>query len=58
VKTIQPKEESLFYIAMLFYFATGSARTELVLKEQKLFYNIKVGSEQVIIPCGQVLFKK
>jgi hypothetical protein len=58
VKTIQPKEESLFYIAMLFYFATGSARTELVVKEQKLFYNIKVGSEQVIIPCGQVLFKK
>ncbi len=57
VKTIKPKEESLFYIAMLFYFATGSARTELVLKEQKLFYNIKVGSEQVIIPCGQVLFK-
>ncbi|MFN7495487.1 MAG: hypothetical protein ACK5RG_21385 [Cyclobacteriaceae bacterium] len=52
MKTIKPKEESLFYIAMLFYYATGSARTELVLKEQKLFYNIKVGSEQVIIPCG------
>ncbi len=55
VKTIKPKEENLFYIAMLFYDARGSARTELVLKEQNLFYNIKVGSDQVIIPCGQIV---
>jgi len=58
VKTIKPKEERLFYIAMLFYYATGSARTELVLKEHKLFYNIKVGSEQVIIPCGEIAIVK
>lgn len=55
VKTIKPKEENLFYIAMLFYDARGNARTELVLKEQNLFYNIKVGSDQVIIPCGQIV---
>ena len=58
VKTIKPKEERLFYIAMLFYYTTGSARTELVLKEQKLFYNIKVGSEQVQIPCGEMAIVK
>lgn len=58
VKTIKPKEERLFYIAMLFYYATGSARTELVLKEQKLFYHIKVGAEQVQIPCGEIALVK
>ncbi len=58
VKTIKPNQESLFYIAMLFHNASGSARTELVLKEQKLFYTIKAGGDQTIIPCGEVIFRK
>ena len=57
-RTINPKEECLFYIAMLFFQARGTARTELVLKEQDLFYRISVGSQHALIPCGQMVFKK
>ena len=54
VKTIKANQESLFYIAMLFHSASESARSELVLKEQKLFYTIKAGGDQTIIPCGVI----
>ena len=57
-RTINSKEECLFYVAMLFYQARGSARTEFVLKEQDLFYRISVGSQNALIPCGQMVFKK
>jgi hypothetical protein len=71
-RTIQPKEEWLFYIAAVRYQvpqAPGSRRTALhqggsalrtgfVLKEQKLFYRINIDHNSVIIPCGELVFKK
>jgi hypothetical protein len=56
-RIINPKEECLFYIGMLFYQARGTARSELVLKDQHLFYRIKIGSQPGLIPCGLIVFK-
>lgn len=56
-RTIKPKEACLFYISMLFMDARGSARMELVLNGQDLFYNMNVGSDKALIPCGKVVFK-
>lgn len=39
-RTINPKEEFLFYIPVLFYQARGSARAALVLKGQDLFLKL------------------
>lgn len=60
-RTINPKEECLFYVIMLIHFPeqSGSIRAGLFLKEQDLFYRFTVnplGSE--IIPSGQIVFKK
>jgi len=53
-RTINPKEECLFYIVALFYKAFGAVRGGLVLKEQDLFYiiNITPQLDSVLIPCG------
>ena len=58
-RTINPKEECLFYIGMLFHVPdNGPVRTELVLKEQDLFYRISIAKQidSVLIPCGQIVF--
>ncbi len=59
-KTINPKEECLFYIALLSlrYSVGGTVRAGLVLKGQDLFYRISIGSQSALIPCGQMIFKK
>jgi hypothetical protein len=56
-RTINPNEECLFYVGVLFYQADGVVRAEFVAKEQELFYRItpQLGSE--LIPCGQIGFK-
>ena len=56
-RTINPKEEYLFYIAVLIYQARGTARAGLVLKEQDLFYRISIDAQSASIPCGQIVFK-
>jgi hypothetical protein len=58
-KTINPKEEYLFYIPVLFYQARGTTRTALVLKGQDLFFRISItpGVDSALIPCGQLVFK-
>ena len=64
-RTINPKEEFLFYTGTVFYQAMGTVQTnqsrggnraEFVLKEQDLFYSMlpQINS----LPCGQVVFKK
>jgi hypothetical protein len=60
-KTINPKEECLFYIGALFNNQNGVVRAGLVLKEQELFYKI-IGSagglDSALIPCGHIILKK
>jgi hypothetical protein len=58
-RTISPKEEFLFYTAILFYQARGTTRTALVLKGQDVFFKISVNPDvdSVLIPCGQMVFK-
>ena len=58
-RTINPKEEYLFYIPVLFYEARGTTRTALVLKGQDLFFRISVSPDvdSKLIPCGQLVFK-
>ena len=58
-RTINPKEELLFYIPVLFYQARGSARAALVLKGQDLFFKISVAPDvdSALIPCGHLIFK-
>ncbi len=57
-RIINPKEAFIFYTGMLFHQARGSARTELVLKKEDLFYKIAVGSQHALIPCGHLIFLK
>ena len=59
-RTINPKEACLFYTAVLFYQAGGTARAGLVLKEQDLFYRISIAQQldSELIPCGHIVFKK
>jgi hypothetical protein len=58
-RTINPKEEYLFYTAILFYQARGTTRTAFVMKGQDLFFRISVDPDvdSVLIPCGQLVFK-
>lgn len=70
-RTINPKEECLFYIAAVRYAVPhqertgrtglhpggGVLRTGFVLKEQDLFYRINIDLDSVLIPCGQLVFK-
>ena len=64
-RTINPKEECLFYIGAVFYQARGTARTnqsrggnrvELVLKGQDLFYRMIPQIDS--LPCGYIISKK
>jgi hypothetical protein len=59
-KTINPKEECLFYIGALSYQSGGMVRAGLVLKEQDLFYRISIipHFDSALFPCGHIIFKK
>ena len=57
-KTINAKEEYIFYIIALFYEASGNTRAELVLNEQDLFYRISPQLDSALIPCGHVVLRK
>jgi hypothetical protein len=53
-RTINPKEEYLFYIGAL---PGAGCRAALVLKGQDLFYKINI-IQDLLIPCGQIIIKK
>jgi hypothetical protein len=64
-RTINPKEECLFYIGSVFYQARGTAwkdesrggnRAELILKGQDLFYRMVPQIDS--LPCGHIILKK
>ena len=56
-RTINPKEECLFYIVRLANVGyNGAVRAGLVLQEQDLFYRINMLDS--LIPCGHIVFKK
>lgn len=65
-RTINPKEDCLFYIGTVFYQARGTTwkkdesrggnRAELVLKGQELFYRMIPQIDS--LPCGHIIFKK
>ncbi|MFI5130261.1 MAG: hypothetical protein ACHQFX_09735 [Chitinophagales bacterium] len=64
-RTINPKEEFLFYTGTVFYQARGTERTnrprggnraELVLHEQDLFYRMVPQIDS--LPCGHIIIKK
>jgi hypothetical protein len=59
-KTINPKEEYLFYIGFASYKFGGMVRTGLVLKGQELFYKMGIipHFDSLLFPCGHVVFKK
>lgn len=55
-RTIQPREEFVFYTVMLAYRAGGTPRTEFVLQGRELYYKASVeplGS--AMIPCGRMV---
>ena len=58
-RTINPKEECLFYMAVLTYEAWGVVRTGVVLKDNVLFYRISIvpALDSALIPCGQMVFE-
>ncbi len=57
-RTINPKEECVFYIAVLSHRGyNGSVRAGLILKEQNLFYRMNM-LDPALIPCGKIVFKK
>lgn len=57
LKTINPKEEYLFYLSVLMYQVEGTARTALVMKGNNLFYQVSISPNATSIPCGQIVFK-
>lgn len=60
-RIINPKEEIIFYIGVLFKVPdNGPVRTALVLKEQDLFYRVSIFKQldSALIPCGQIFFKQ
>jgi hypothetical protein len=57
-RTINPKEECVFYIAALSYKPyNGAVRAGLVLKGRDLFYRINM-LDPALIPCGRIVVKK
>jgi hypothetical protein len=59
--TINPKEESLFYIGVLFEGSGGVVRGQLVLRGHDLLYNIRGISQKLdstLIRCGQIILRK
>ena len=57
-KIIYPNEEYFFYSSVLVHQASGSARAAFLVEDQKLFYQIKIGSDFSSIPCGSITFKE
>ncbi|MBT8191658.1 MAG: hypothetical protein KJO29_14600, partial [Bacteroidia bacterium] len=63
-RTINPKEDCLFYVVAIFYQTRADAfnqerggnRAELVLDGQDLFYSML--PQIVALPCGQIIFDK
>jgi hypothetical protein len=56
-RTINPKDEHMFYIPVLIHQARGSARAALVLKDQDLFFKISIARDSALIPCGHLVYK-
>jgi hypothetical protein len=59
-RTINPKEDHLFYFGAITYQSAGLFRAELVLKEQDLFYKVSITPhfESVLFPCGKIRKKQ
>jgi hypothetical protein len=59
-RTVNPKEECLFYVVMLNHTPdNGLIRAGLFSKGQDLFYKMSIGPfGSQIIPCGQIVFNK
>ena len=57
-KTINPKEEYLFYVTVFIHLGQyGAVRAKFELKDQDLFYKISMGADTILIPCGSLDFK-
>nr|WP_299385317.1 hypothetical protein [Allomuricauda sp.] len=57
-KTIDPNEEHIFYVVALSYRAGGTPRAALILKEQELYYRMRIAPHgSGTIPVGQITFK-
>ncbi|MFN8266226.1 MAG: hypothetical protein U0T11_09175 [Chitinophagaceae bacterium] len=57
-RTLNPKEEYLFYIPIFIHQARGTARTSFILKGHDLFYRVGIDPYSTLIPCGRIDFKK
>ncbi|MEZ4778569.1 MAG: hypothetical protein R2786_04230 [Flavobacteriaceae bacterium] len=57
-KTINPKEEYFFYTSVLIYQQQGTARAGLIKEGNDLFYQLKIGENATLIPCGQIDFQE
>ena len=58
-KKIKPNEDYIFYTAVFIHIEDwGPSRAKFELKDQDLFYKIRMGSDTTIIPCGSLYFKK
>ncbi|QHV96494.1 hypothetical protein [Spirosoma endbachense] len=60
-KTVNPKEEYLFYTALLMHVPdNGPVRTGIVLNDKDLFYKVSIGGQldSALIPCGHIIYKK
>ena len=57
-RTLNPKEECLFYIPIFIHQARGTARAALILKGHDLFYKVSIDPYSLLIPCGRIDFKK
>lgn len=56
---INPNEDYIFYTAVFMHIeGWGPARAKFELKDKGLFYNISMGSDTTMIPCGSLYFKK
>ncbi|UWX56333.1 hypothetical protein NYZ99_09095 [Maribacter litopenaei] len=56
-KTINPKEEYLFYVATLLYKARGTARAALIPKDGKVSYLLRIHPDSASIPSGRITFE-
>jgi hypothetical protein len=57
LRMINPKEEYMFYVGILFHAQTSSTRTALVVKDQTLYYKVN-HLDPELIPCGKLVFNK
>lgn len=63
-RTIKPQEDWFFYVMIIpnskpnVPTKGGGTRTELILKDSKLFYEVRLDDESLSIPCGDLVFKK